>query len=92
MSEARARLSELDGVEGRVAYGLPVEELTAFGEEVDLLLVGSRRYGPARHLMLGSTSKHLTRSARCPLLVLPRVASEPATGRVSAAEQAKVAS
>ncbi len=92
MSEARARLSELDGVEGRVAYGLPVEELTAFGEEVNLLLVGSRRYGPARHLMLGSTSKHLTRSARCPLLVLPRVATEPATGLVSAAEQAKVAS
>ncbi|MGH2833880.1 MAG: universal stress protein [Solirubrobacteraceae bacterium] len=92
MDEARTRLSELDGVEGRVAYGLPVEELATFGEEVDLLLVGSRHYGPARHLMLGSTAKHLTRTARCPLLVLPRAATGPATGRASAAEQAAVAS
>lgn len=92
MDDARTRQSELDGVEGRVAYGLPVEELAAFGEDVDLLLVGSRHYGPARHLMLGSTAKHLTRTARCPLLVLPRGATEPATGRSSAAEQAKAAS
>lgn len=92
MDEARTRQSELDGVEGRVAYGLPVEELAAFGEDVDLLLVGSRHYGPARHLMLGSTAKHLTRSARCPLLVLPRGAAEPAPGRASAAEQAKAVS
>lgn len=76
LGEARNRVDALDGVEGRAAYGLPVEELTAFGEEVDLLLVGSRSYGPARHLMLGSTSRHLTRTARCPLLVLPRIASK----------------
>lgn len=72
LGEARNRLDALDGVEGRAAYGLPGEELTAFGEEVGLLLVGSRSYGPARHLMLGSTSRHLTRTARSPLLVLQR--------------------
>ena len=55
-----------------VAVGLPGEELVAFGDEVELLVVGSRGYGPVRRMMLGSTSMHLARAARCPLLVLPR--------------------
>jgi nucleotide-binding universal stress UspA family protein len=67
------RLASLEGVEGHVAAsGIPGEELAAFSDEVDLLVVGSHGYGPVRRLLLGSTSQHLTRSARCPLLVLPR--------------------
>ena len=46
-------------------YGLAGEELASFGEEVDLLIVGSRNYGPVKRLMLGSTSNHLQRHARC---------------------------
>jgi nucleotide-binding universal stress UspA family protein len=65
-------LGSLDGVDGQVAVGLPDEELTAFTDEVDLLVVGSRSYGPLRRLIFGSTSAHLARTARCPLLVLPR--------------------
>ena len=72
---AKDRLRSLDGVEGRVAVGLPGDELTAFSDEVDLLVVGSRSYGPLRRLMFGSTSAHLARTARCPLLVLPRSAA-----------------
>ena len=53
-------------------YGLAGEELAAFGEHVDLLVVGSRGYGPVRRLVLGSTSEYLERHARCSLLVLPR--------------------
>ena len=52
--------------------GVPSEALAAFGAEVDLLVVGSRSYGPVRRMMLGSTSLQLARAARCPLLVLPR--------------------
>lgn len=70
--EAAERLQLLDGVEGSVAVGIPSEALAAFGGEVDLLVVGSRSYGPLRRMMLGSTSLHLAREARCPLLVLPR--------------------
>ena len=66
------RLQSLDGVDGSVAIGVPSEALAAFGAEVDLLVVGSRSYGPLRRMMLGSTSLHLAREARCPLLVLPR--------------------
>ena len=72
---AKDRLRSLDGVDGQVAVGLPGDELTVFTDEVDLLVVGSRSYGPLRRLMFGSTSAHLARTARCPLLVLPRSAA-----------------
>jgi len=39
---------------------------------VDLLVVGSRSYGPVKRLVVGSTSNYLERHARCALLVLPR--------------------
>jgi hypothetical protein len=42
---------------------------------VDLLVVGSRGYGPLGRLIHGSTSLQLARSARCPLLVLPKAAT-----------------
>ena len=50
------------------------EELAAFGDDVDILVVGSRSYGPVRRMMLGSTSDYLERHARCSLVVLPRAA------------------
>ncbi len=74
LTEANARMSELPDVVGRAVYGLPGEELAAFGEDVDLLVVGSRSYGPLQRLVLGSTSDYLERHARCSLLVLPRPA------------------
>ena len=70
--KATAEMKELAGVEGRAEYGLAGEELAAFSGEVDLLIVGSRNYGPARRLVGGSTSNHLQRHARGPLLILPR--------------------
>ncbi len=75
LEEASTRMRALPGVDGRAVYGLAGEELAAFGEDVDLLVVGSRGYGPVRRLVLGSTSTYLQRHARCPLLVLPRLAA-----------------
>jgi nucleotide-binding universal stress UspA family protein len=72
LAEAQSRLGALPGVEGRSVYGLAGEELAAFGNDVDLLIVGSRSYGPWKRLVLGSTSNYLQRHARCSLLVLPR--------------------
>jgi nucleotide-binding universal stress UspA family protein len=68
-------LDALDGVDGDVVVGLAGEELAEFGERVDLLVVGSRGYGPVRRLILGSTSEFLAGHARSPLLVLPRSAT-----------------
>jgi nucleotide-binding universal stress UspA family protein len=67
-----ARLAELADVEGRVTYGGPREELTQFGKNLDLLIVGSRGYGPIGRLVHGSVSGYLLGHASCSLLVLPR--------------------
>lgn len=80
LTEANARMGQLPGVAGRAVYGLPGEELAAFGEDLDLLVVGSRSYGPVKRLVLGSTSDYLERHARCSLLVLPRPAEAGADG------------
>ena len=72
LSEANARMAELEGVRARAVYGLSGEELAVFSDQVDLLVVGSRSYGPVKRLVLGSTSDYLERHARCSLLVLPR--------------------
>jgi nucleotide-binding universal stress UspA family protein len=49
--------------------------------DADLLVIGSRSYGPLRHALLGSVSAKLMRSCAAPLLVVPRgevLASDPA--------------
>lgn len=74
--EEAQRLSDLEGVDGDATYGDPGEELATFSGELDLLIVGSRSYGPLGRLFNGSTSNHLVRRARCPLLVLPRSAHQ----------------
>ena len=76
LEQANRRLSELRDVQARAVYGLVAgEELAKFGDELDLLIVGSRSYGPIKRLMIGSTSDYLERHARCSLLVLPRPAA-----------------
>ncbi len=59
LSEARERMGQLAGVEGDAVYGLAGEELAAFSDGLDILVVGSRSYGPVRRLVLGSTSNYL---------------------------------
>jgi nucleotide-binding universal stress UspA family protein len=72
---------------GDVAVGGAVEELAELSNEVDLLVVGSRAWGPVRRIVLGSTAAALTGEARCPVLVLPRGA---ATGQPGEQEPAAV--
>ena len=79
-AEATAALAALDGVDGEVESGLAGEELALFSDRVDLLVIGSRGYGPLRSLMLGGTAVHLAANARCPLVVLPRDGAGPAAG------------
>ncbi|HTX10528.1 MAG TPA: universal stress protein [Solirubrobacteraceae bacterium] len=72
VKQARERIGALGGVEAHVAAGDPAEELTVYSASLDLLVVGSRSYGPVGRLIHGGISEHLARTARCPLLVLPR--------------------
>ncbi len=73
LKEANEPLEGLADVQARAIYGaLPGEELAAFGNELDLLVAGSRSYGPFKRLVAGSTSDYLERHAHCSLLILPR--------------------
>jgi nucleotide-binding universal stress UspA family protein len=74
VERAKARIGMLGGVDAYAAYGDAVEELTLYSASVDLLVVGSRGYGPLGRVVHGSTAQHLARTARCPLLVLTRAA------------------
>jgi nucleotide-binding universal stress UspA family protein len=88
---ARDEIAGLGGVEPHAAYGNAAQELTVYSASLDLLIVGSRGYGPIGRLIHGSTSRELARSARCPLLVLPRSAraTETAEDRLKAAAATK---
>jgi nucleotide-binding universal stress UspA family protein len=64
---------------GTLLEGGPRELLARASGELDLLVVGSRGYGPLRAVLLGSVSSALVRSAQSPLVVVPRGAEgEPA--------------
>jgi len=89
VAQADARIKGLAGVEGRAEYGFPAEDLAIFGQEVDLLIVGSRGFGPWGRLVHGSTSAGLARHTHGPLLIVPRPIQPPAgdeeTGATSVA-------
>jgi nucleotide-binding universal stress UspA family protein len=70
--QARERIEALGGVQPHAAYGVAAEELAMYSASLDLLVVGSRAYGPVGRFMHGSTSRQLARTARCPVLVLTR--------------------
>jgi nucleotide-binding universal stress UspA family protein len=56
----------------QVKPGSPPHELIALSEEVDLLVIGSRRWGPAGRALLGRTGEELMRHAHCSLMLVPR--------------------
>ena len=59
-----------------IERGEPAHHLLTRAEErVDLMLLGSRGYGPVRAVLLGSVSATVVRAAPCPVLVTPRSAT-----------------
>jgi nucleotide-binding universal stress UspA family protein len=71
IAEAQAELGDRD-VKTEIREGAPVTELSAASETLDLLFIGSRSYGPARRVLLGSVSAQLIEGASCPVIVTPR--------------------
>jgi nucleotide-binding universal stress UspA family protein len=72
VDKARRRVASLGDVEPHAIAGLAAEQLAVWSGSLDLLVVGSRGFGPIGRLVHGSTSRALTRRAQCPLLVLTR--------------------
>jgi nucleotide-binding universal stress UspA family protein len=72
-------VSELDDgvpVQRETVRGEPAAVLIERSAKLDLLMLGSRAYGPLRHALLGSVSARVMRESRCPVLVVPRGTSQ----------------
>jgi nucleotide-binding universal stress UspA family protein len=70
-----AAIAELaDGVraESEVLVDDPADALVSVSPDLDLLVVGSRGYGPHLAVLLGSVSRRVAMKARCPVHVVPR--------------------
>jgi nucleotide-binding universal stress UspA family protein len=63
-----------------VLRGRPADGLLELSEQVDLLVIGSRRWGPARRVLLGSTGEAVMHDAACAVLAVPRPA-DPVTAQ-----------
>ena len=58
----------------QITRGRPHKSLVALSTDVDLLVIGSRRWGPLARLLLGGTGEALVHAAECSLLIVPRLA------------------
>ena len=73
-------------------HGDPAKMLADQGVELDLLVVGSRGYGPLRRTVLGGVSADVMRLAPCPVLITPRSSENAGVGdarQAAAAPQAR---
>jgi nucleotide-binding universal stress UspA family protein len=72
LREAVATLHDGVEVEADAFIGDPADVLVDLSAHLDLLVCGSRGYGPLRAVLLGSVSRRITAEARCPVIVIPR--------------------
>jgi nucleotide-binding universal stress UspA family protein len=63
--------------EGVRLAGDPADQLIARSEGIDLMVIGSRGYGPLRAVLAGGISGRVARGAHCPVIVVPRGVEAP---------------
>jgi nucleotide-binding universal stress UspA family protein len=72
LADARSQLPEGIAVETVMERGDAAEILSGQTDGLELLVLGSRGYGPLRRVLLGGVSTALMRTASCPVVVTPR--------------------
>ena len=72
LESAIATIDAERGVEAEFTVGDPGKLLAEASEQLDLLVVGSRGYGPMHAVMVGGVAGRLVREAACPVIVVPR--------------------
>jgi nucleotide-binding universal stress UspA family protein len=75
LDEAIAALPDDVSAEAVFVSGAAGTELAAQSEQVDLMVAGSRGYGPRAAVLLGGVTHTLIRKAACPVVLLPRGSS-----------------
>jgi nucleotide-binding universal stress UspA family protein len=75
VDDALSKLGDGSTVEREVLFGTDPAAaiLDAVRTDVDLLVVGSRGYGPVKRALLGGVSDAVIKHAPCPVLITPRV-------------------
>ena len=72
-TELQAAGADLDcEVTTEIRRGRPADVLLELARDVDMVVIGSRRWGPPARLVLGSTGESLVFRATCPVMVAPR--------------------
>jgi nucleotide-binding universal stress UspA family protein len=78
LAETQSGAADLGArAEVSATVGDPGYEMRALSEAVDLVVVGSRRWGPVARLVTGGVGETLVRDASCSILIVPR----PSAGR-----------
>lgn len=74
-AESPARIpageDDLPGIEVVRRTGRPAEVLVELSEGAQMLVLGTRGHGQMLDAVLGSVSRHCTRHAHCPVVVIP---------------------
>ena len=92
LERATAQIADAVPVTSSLLEGDVVGALASLDDrDVDLLVVGSRSYGPVRRVLLGGTSTRLVRRAACPVMVVPRCAGGPLLDTETALESGAAA-
>ena len=76
MQMAIDRIADGVAADGRVMDGPVIKSLVDASEDLDLLVAGSRAYGPVGSVLMGSVSHTLMHEARCPVVVVPRTGGD----------------
>jgi nucleotide-binding universal stress UspA family protein len=83
-TELRAELDDVvsrfpEDVSAHAAFvtGDPAHELVEQSGTLDLLITGSRGYGPLRAVMVGGVTGRVIQDAACPVVVIPRGVESP---------------
>ena len=72
LEHAAADVDAVVDVHTETLVGDPARRLRDHAEADDLLVLGSRGYGPVRSVLLGSVSKGVVADSPCPVIVIPR--------------------
>jgi nucleotide-binding universal stress UspA family protein len=63
------------GAQVEIRRGRPADALLDLCADVDLMVIGSRRWGAIARLLLGSTGESLAYHATCPIVIVPRTSA-----------------
>jgi len=76
------------GEDTEICSGGVVTALLDVSRGVDLLVMGSRSYGPIRRVLLGTVSDAVVRGSQCPVVVMPKSAHVAASASEAPASKA----